>query len=122
MSAAPEHECLRDLGSTQCAFCRRELGWSYPTFLTHPSKRVAREIAVAHAEEAMLTILLAVSAGATFVLTGPDLLHNSRTRYGAALESGTGSRYVDAHGETLAGVLAQIATQWRRDLERDGVR
>jgi hypothetical protein len=117
---APEHECVRDLGTNVCAVCLRVLPMSHPTFLTHPSRRGAREVAIAAAfpsprlqpQGAMLEILDAVSGGAIFVLSGPN--HDTGADYGATLESSSGARCVDAHGPTLAGVLEAIARQWSR--------
>lgn len=57
----------------------------------------------------------AVNAGATLVLTGPDVVRFDSAKkqsFGASLDSTTGARYQDAYGPHLGPVLAELARKW----------
>jgi hypothetical protein len=79
-----------------------------------PASHALGELAVMGSDVA--TLFAAVDAGATFVITGPDPLRSDRKipRFGATLESHTGSREANASGDSLVAVIADIAAQWRK--------
>lgn len=81
--------------------------------LQAPSHAALGELAAMGSDVASL--LAAVDAGATLVMTGPDPLGSTAApRFAGSIESNGGAREAHATGAALLEMVAGLATAWRR--------
>lgn len=112
---------LTAFGATGCPECGKrptvdkDHAPGCPRAPGHPSAQSERTSSALSELAAMgsdiCTLLAAVQAGATLVLTGPDPLGSSQ-RFGATIESATGARYVHGTDRELSRLLSDLAKQW----------